>query len=158
MQSNRSSEELSFDVVILGAGGAGMMCAARSMPQGRGRRVALLDHSSKVGGKILISGGGRCNFTNLGATPNQYVSKNPHFAKSALSRFVPTDFVAMVEAHGIAYHESKLDSSFATARLRRSSTCFSRNVSKREPSSFSIVRLKEFDKFRVWTKRTPLEG
>ncbi len=75
------------DVVILGAGGAGMMCAIRAGR--RGRSVILLDHARKIGGKILISGGGRCNFTNLGAGPGNYVSKNPHFMKSALARYSP---------------------------------------------------------------------
>jgi predicted Rossmann fold flavoprotein len=78
----------------------------------RGRAVRLLDHSKKLGGKILISGGGRCNFTNLGAGPANYVSRNPHFCKSALSRFKPADFIAMVETHGVAYHEKKLGQQF----------------------------------------------
>jgi predicted Rossmann fold flavoprotein len=98
------------DVLIIGAGGAGMMCAIQAGK--RGRKVILLDHAKKIGGKILISGGGRCNFTNLGASPNQYVSNNPHFAKSALARFTPDDFVAMVKEHGIAYHEKKLGQQF----------------------------------------------
>src|ERR1700758_335324 len=101
---------LNYDVVILGAGGAGMMCAIQAAR--RGRRVALLDHSSKVGGKILISGGGRCNFTNLGASPNQYVSNNPHFCKSAFARFTPWDFIELINKHGIAYHEKKLGQQF----------------------------------------------
>ncbi|MBI3542688.1 MAG: NAD(P)/FAD-dependent oxidoreductase [Deltaproteobacteria bacterium] len=94
-----------FDVVILGAGGAGMMCAMTA--GNRGRSVALLDHAEKVGGKIIISGGGRCNFTNVEAGPKNYVSRNEHFAKSALSRYTPADFIALVEKHGIAYHERK---------------------------------------------------
>ncbi|MEW6057928.1 MAG: NAD(P)/FAD-dependent oxidoreductase [Bdellovibrionota bacterium] len=94
-----------FDVVILGAGGAGMMCAIHAAR--RGRRVALLDHAAKVGGKIIISGGGRCNFTNRGASPRQFVSQNEHFCKSALSRFTADDFIAMVRDHGIAFHERK---------------------------------------------------
>jgi predicted Rossmann fold flavoprotein len=98
------------EVLILGAGGAGMMCAIQAGK--RGRSVLLIDHAKKVGGKILISGGGRCNFTNLGATPNQYVSRNPHFAKSALARFTPSDFIELVQAHGIAYHEKKLGQQF----------------------------------------------
>jgi predicted Rossmann fold flavoprotein len=93
------------DVLILGAGGAGLMCAAQAAR--RGRKVLVLDHSQKIGGKILISGGGRCNFTNLGAGPGNYVSQNPHFAKSALSRFTSRDFIDLVEKHGIAYHERK---------------------------------------------------
>ncbi|MBU6155199.1 MAG: NAD(P)/FAD-dependent oxidoreductase [Bdellovibrionales bacterium] len=98
------------DVLIIGAGGAGMMCAIKA--GNRGRSVVLLDHAKKVGGKILISGGGRCNFTNLGASPNQYVSQNPHFAKSALARYTPSDFIEMVQAHGIEYHEKKLGQQF----------------------------------------------
>lgn len=99
-----------FDVIIVGAGGAGMMCARESAK--RGRKTALLDHASQVGAKILISGGGRCNFTNLGASPENYVSQNPHFPKSALSRFTPLDFIRLVEAHGIPYHEKKLGQLF----------------------------------------------
>ncbi len=87
-----------------------MMCAIRAGK--RGRSVLLLDHAKKLGGKILISGGGRCNFTNLGASPNQYVSENPHFCKSAFSRFSPQDFIQLVEEHRIAYHEKKLGQQF----------------------------------------------
>lgn len=99
-----------WDVVIIGAGGAGMMCAATSAR--RGRRTLLLDHASKLGQKILISGGGRCNFTNTGAGPHAYFSQNAHFMKSALARFKPTDFIALVEKHGIAYYEKKLGQQF----------------------------------------------
>jgi len=99
-----------FDVIIIGAGGAGMMCAIHAAR--RGRRVALLDHSQKIGRKILISGGGRCNFTNINAGPSNYVCKNPHFAKSALSRYTPDDFIEMVERHRISYHEKKLGQLF----------------------------------------------
>ncbi len=98
------------DVIILGAGGAGMMCAIHSAS--RYRATLVLDHASKLGGKILISGGGRCNFTNLGASPNNYVSQNPHFCKSALARYSPLDFLELVQKHGIAYHEKKLGQQF----------------------------------------------
>jgi len=98
------------DVVILGAGGAGLMCAIQA--GGRGRSVLVLDHASKVGGKILISGGGRCNFTNLGASPANYVSGNPHFCKSALSRYPSSKFIELVDRHGIEYHEKKLGQLF----------------------------------------------
>ena len=107
----------SFDVVILGAGGAGMMCALEAAR--RGRRVAVLDHAAKAGGKIIISGGGRCNFTNLGASPAQFVSKNEHFCKSALSRFTAQDFIRMVEAAGIAYHERKHGQLFCDASAQQ---------------------------------------
>src|SRR4051812_35895379 len=87
-----------------------MMCGIHAARLGR--TVALVDHASKLGGKILISGGGRCNFTNLGASPNQYVSQNPHFCKSALARFSPWDFIALIDKHQIAYHEKKLGQQF----------------------------------------------
>jgi hypothetical protein len=99
-----------YDVIVLGAGGAGMMCAIQAGR--RGRRVVLLDHSKKIGGKILISGGGRCNFTNLGAGPHNYVSNNPHFAKSALARYSPWEFIELVQKHGIPFHEKKLGQQF----------------------------------------------
>jgi predicted Rossmann fold flavoprotein len=98
------------DVVILGAGAAGMMCAIEAGR--RGRRVVLLDHAERVGKKILISGGGRCNFTNIHCRPENFLSENPHFAKSALARFTPQDIVAMVEKHGIPYHEKTLGQLF----------------------------------------------
>jgi predicted Rossmann fold flavoprotein len=100
----------SFDGVVLGAGAAGMMCALEAGR--RGRRVLLLDHGDKVGRKILISGGGRCNFTNIHTRAENFLSENPHFAKSALARFTPKDFIALVEKHGIAYHEKTLGQLF----------------------------------------------
>ncbi len=99
-----------YDVIVLGAGAAGMMCAIRAGQ--RGRSVAVLDHASAPGDKIRISGGGRCNFTNIHAGPKNFLSTNPHFAKSALARFTPKDFLAMVERHGIAWHEKTLGQLF----------------------------------------------
>ncbi|MGN2242230.1 NAD(P)/FAD-dependent oxidoreductase [Frateuria sp. GZRR33] len=98
------------DVLIIGAGAAGLMCAITAGQ--RGRRVLVLDHANKPGKKILMSGGGRCNFTNLGVTPSNYLSANPHFAKSALARYTPADFIALVEKHRIAYHEKELGQLF----------------------------------------------
>ncbi|HXC95321.1 MAG TPA: NAD(P)/FAD-dependent oxidoreductase [Edaphobacter sp.] len=98
------------DVVILGAGAAGMMCAIEAGR--RGRRVVLLDHADRVGKKILISGGGRCNFTNIHTRPENFLSENPHFAKSTLARFTPADIIAMIERHGIRYHEKTLGQLF----------------------------------------------
>ena len=95
-----------FDAIVLGAGGAGLMAAG--VAGQRGRRVVVLDHNDEPGRKILISGGGRCNFTNLGTVPERYLSANPHFAKSALGRYTAADFVALVERHGIAWHEKQL--------------------------------------------------
>jgi predicted Rossmann fold flavoprotein len=105
-----------FDVIVLGAGGAGMFCAAQAGR--RGRRVLLLDHAKQVGAKILISGGGRCNFTNIGASPAQYQSANPHFCKSALSRFRPEHFLELVQGAGISFHEKKLGQLFCDHSAR----------------------------------------
>ncbi len=92
-----------FDVAVIGAGAAGMMCAAVAAQ--RGKRVVLIDHAEKLAEKIRISGGGRCNFTNINAGPANFLSENPHFCKSALSRYTPHDFIALVKKHRIAYHE-----------------------------------------------------
>jgi predicted Rossmann fold flavoprotein len=108
---------IDFDVVVLGAGGAGLMCAISAGR--RGRRVAVLDHAAKAGGKIIISGGGRCNFTNRSVTGKNFVSKNEHFCKSALARFGPEDFIAMVAEHGIAYHERKHGQLFCDASAQQ---------------------------------------
>ena len=106
-----------FDAIVLGAGAAGMMAAATA--GARGRRVLLLDHADAPGKKILISGGGRCNFTNLGAAPDRFLSANPHFARSALGRYTPADFVALVDKHGIAYHEKTLGQLFCDGSARQ---------------------------------------
>jgi predicted Rossmann fold flavoprotein len=99
-----------WDVIVLGAGAAGLMAAIAAGQ--RGRRVLVLDHANKVGKKILMSGGGHCNFTNTGTTPAQYLSDNPHFCKSALARYTPQDFIELVDRHGIAWHEKELGQLF----------------------------------------------
>ncbi|MBL9069146.1 MAG: NAD(P)/FAD-dependent oxidoreductase [Sphingopyxis sp.] len=106
-----------YDAIVLGAGAAGLMCAA--VAGGRGRRVLLLDHADQVGKKILISGGGRCNFTNVNTAPDRFLSANPHFAKSALARYTPADFIALVKAYGIAYHEKTLGQLFCDGSARQ---------------------------------------
>jgi predicted Rossmann fold flavoprotein len=106
-----------YDAIVLGAGAAGLMCAAQAGQ--RGRRVLLLDHADAPGKKILISGGGRCNFTNIHTAPERFLSANPHFAKSALSRFTPADFLALVENHGIAWHEKTLGQLFCDGSARQ---------------------------------------
>ena len=105
-----------FDAIILGAGAAGLMCAIEAGK--RGRRVAVLEHADRPGKKILISGGGRCNFTNIHCQPENFLSANPHFAKSALARYTPTDFIALVEKHRIAYHEKTLGQLFCDGSSR----------------------------------------
>lgn len=105
------------DVIVLGAGGAGLMCAA--IAGQRGRRVLVIDHADQPGKKILISGGGRCNFTNLHVAPDRYISANPHFAKSALGRYTAADFIALVERYGIAWHEKTLGQLFCDGSAKQ---------------------------------------
>ncbi len=107
---------MNWDVIIIGGGAAGLMCAA--VAGGRGRRVLLVEHAASVGKKIAISGGGRCNFTNLYTTPDNFISANPNFCKSALARYTPQDFVALVERHGIPYHEKKFGQLFCDGSAR----------------------------------------
>jgi len=105
-----------FDVIVLGAGAAGLMCALTAGQ--RGRRVLLLDHADRVGAKILISGGGRCNFTNLENAPDRFLSRNPAFCKSALGRYTQADFISLIERHRIAYHEKTLGQLFCDGSAR----------------------------------------
>ena len=100
----------SYDAVVLGGGAAGLMCAISGGQ--RGRRVAVLEHADRIGKKILISGGGRCNFTNLHCRPDNFLSSNPHFCKSALARYTPQDFIALIEKRHISYHEKTLGQLF----------------------------------------------
>src|ERR1700686_1357245 len=143
-----------FDVVILGAGGAGLMCARRA-GQGGGS-VVLLEHGEQGGAKILISGGGRCNFTNLELTPERFISSNPHFCKSALSRYTERDFIAMVERHRIRYHEKTLGQLFCDGSAREIlamllAECAAAGVDLRVGHRVSSVT--RADRFRVETGR-----
>jgi len=106
-----------YDAIVLGGGGAGLMCAA--VAGQRGARVLVVDHAAEVGKKILISGGGRCNFTNVGAVAERYISANPHFAKSALGRYQPEDFIALVDRYRIAWHEKTLGQLFCDGSARQ---------------------------------------
>src|ERR1700749_1513584 len=112
------------DVVVLGAGAAGMMAALEAGR--RARRVLLLDHNERPGRKILISGGGRCNFTNVHTRAESFLSENPHFARSALARYTPAEFIAMVERHGIAYHEKTLGQLFCDGSAQQIVTMLER--------------------------------
>ena len=107
---------LQFDALVLGGGAAGLMCALEAGK--RGRRVAVIERAERIGKKILISGGGRCNFTNLHCRPENFISANPHFAKSALARYAPSDFIALVEKHNIPYHEKTLGQLFCDGSAR----------------------------------------
>src|ERR1700686_4171219 len=141
-----------FDVVILGAGGAGLMCAMSAGQ--RGRRVLLLEHGEQAGTKILISGGGRCNFTNLEVTPERFISANPHFCKSALSRYTERDFIAMVERHRIRYHEKTLGQLFCDGSAREIlamllAECAAAGVDLRV--GHNVTEITRADRFRIET-------
>jgi predicted Rossmann fold flavoprotein len=105
-----------YDAIVIGAGAAGLMCAAEAGK--RRRRVVVLEHTDGPGKKILISGGGRCNFTNTGTRPENFLSSNPHFVRSALARYTPSDFIALVEKHRVPYHEKKLGQLFCNRSAR----------------------------------------
>ena len=141
-----------FDAVIVGAGAAGLMCGLTAA--GRGRRILILERNRGPGAKILISGGGRCNFTNLEAPPERFLSTNPHFCKSALSRFPPQAFIAMVERHRIAYHEKTLGQLFCDGSAREILTmlldeCAAARVDLR--TNVQINEVSHDGRFRVVT-------
>ena len=147
-----SSAARKFDVIVIGAGAAGMMCALTA--GGRGRQVLLLDHAEKVGKKILISGGGRCNFTNLYCEPGNFLSENPHFCKSALARYTQYDFMEMVDRHNIAWHEKTLGQLFCDESSRQivamlTAECEAADVEIRTGCEVSAV--SRSDQFRVET-------
>ena len=149
-----------FDVAVIGAGAAGMMCAATAGQ--RGHRVLLVDHYAKLGEKIRISGGGRCNFTNLHATHRDFLSANPDFCRSALSRYTPRDFIALVEKHGIAWHEKTLgqlfcdDSSKQVIEMLRAE-CAAGGVEWWQPCEVTDVR-HDASAFRIGTSRGPVSA
>ena len=135
-----------YDVIIAGAGAAGLMCAIEAGK--RGRRVLVLDHAKKPAEKIRISGGGRCNFTNIHASPANYLSRNPHFCKSALGRYTPRDFIALVEKHGIAYHEKTLGQLFCDGSSQQIidmllTECHAAKVELRLQTALSDIRKTE---------------
>lgn len=143
-----------FDVAVIGAGAAGMMCAAEAGK--RGRRVVLIDHADKLAEKIRISGGGRCNFTNVNAGPANFLSQNPHFCKSALSRFTPQDFLAMVKKHRIAYHEKHKGQLFCDVSAEDiigmlKAECAVGNVHWRMPAKVDGIEQGEGGGFTVYT-------
>jgi predicted Rossmann fold flavoprotein len=147
------------DVIVIGGGAAGLMCAAAA--GARGRRVVLLEHNETVGRKIAISGGGRCNFTNTGTTAKNFISSNPHFAKSALARYTPADFVALVKRHRIRYHEKKLGQLFCDESSRQIiemllGECDDARVEVRTGCRVGVVR--KDDLFTLETNRGPFES
>lgn len=149
-----------YDVIVLGAGAAGLMCAAQAGK--RGRKVLLLDHGERAGRKILISGGGRCNFTNLHCGPANFVSENPHFAKSALARYTPRDFVALVEKHRIPFHHKTLGQLFCDGSAQAMVTmleaeCRDAGVETQLRTAVEGV-VREADGFTVNTPAGPRPG
>src|SRR5829696_2608042 len=147
------------DVVVIGGGAAGLMCAFEAGR--RGRRVVVLEHNERVGRKIEISGGGRCNFTNVETAPGNFISRNPHFAKSALARYTPADFVALVRRHRIAYHEKKLGQLFCDESSRQIvsmllAECDAAGVEVR--TGCRVEEVQKDERFRVKTSRGVFES
>ncbi|MBZ5689809.1 MAG: NAD(P)/FAD-dependent oxidoreductase [Acidobacteriia bacterium] len=141
-----------FDALILGGGAAGLMCAIEAGQ--RGRRVAVLEHADRIGKKILISGGGRCNFTNIHCLPENFLSANPHFAKSALARYTPADFIALVEKHRIRYHEKTLGQLFCDGSAREIVFMLEEECRAANVSTFLNSKIREVSRdaeFRVRT-------
>jgi predicted Rossmann fold flavoprotein len=150
---------MQYDVAVIGAGAAGMMCAATAGH--RGRRVVLIDHYAKVGEKIRISGGGRCNFTNLHATHGDFLSRNPDFCRSALARYTPRDFIALVEKRGIAWHEKTLGQLFCDESSKQIidmmvAECAAGGVAWRQPCEIRSTR-SEGNRFLLDTTAGPLD-
>jgi predicted Rossmann fold flavoprotein len=147
-----------YDAVIVGGGAAGLMCALTAGQ--RGRRVALIEHSESVGKKIAISGGGRCNFTNIHATAANYLSASPGFCKSALARYTPWDFIALVEKHRIAYHEKKLGQQFCDGSSREIIAMLLDECAVANVEILCNCRVREVrkpDRFVLETNRGPIE-
>jgi predicted Rossmann fold flavoprotein len=143
----------SFDALILGGGAAGLMCAIEAGK--RGRRVAVLEHADRLGKKILISGGGRCNFTNLHCQPENFLSSNPHFAKSALARYTPQDFIALVEKHKIPYHEKTLGQLFCDRSARNILGMLEAECENAGVSIFLNTKIQEVVKTSEFIARAP---
>jgi predicted Rossmann fold flavoprotein len=143
----------SFDALILGGGAAGLMCAIEAGK--RGRRVAVLEHADRLGNKILISGGGRCNFTNLHCQPENFISSNPHFAKSALARYTPQDFIALVEKHSIPYHEKTLGQLFCDRSARDILGMLEAECQHAGVSIFLNTKIQEVERSNEFVVRAP---
>src|SRR5215467_9082450 len=142
-----------FDALILGAGAAGLMCALEAGK--RGKRVAVLERAERAGKKILISGGGRCNFTNIHCKPENFISANPHFAKSALARYTPSDFLALIEKHRIPYHEKTFGQLFCDRTAHDVTNMLEAECSQASVQIFiksRILEVQKSDQFVVSTE------
>lgn len=152
MHSPQTKPKVSYDVIVIGGGAAGMFCAFTAGQ--RGRRVALLESNDRVGKKIGISGGGRCNFTNIYATADNYLSTNPDFCKSALARYTPWDFISLVEMHGIRYHEKTLGQQFCNGSSREIIEMLSRECLEsgvQTHCSCKVLNVEKQDRFVLQT-------
>jgi predicted Rossmann fold flavoprotein len=150
-----------FDAIVIGGGAAGLMCAA--VAGQRGLRVLAIEHANRVGKKILMSGGGRCNFTNTGTSPANFLSANPHFCKSALARYTPAHFVELVERHGIAYHEKELGQLFCNDSSKQIvamllAECVAGGVDVRTSCSVEAVDLRDDGRYGVRTTQGLFES
>lgn len=148
----------SYDIIIAGAGAAGLMAAAQAGQ--RGHKVVILEQAAKAGEKIRISGGGRCNFTNLHCAPERYISQNPHFCKSALARYSQHDFIALVKAHGITWHEKTLGQLFCDGKSQAIidmllNECAKASVTIRLQTTIETVEKKEDGAFIIRTSKGP---
>ncbi|HLB32674.1 MAG: hypothetical protein A3F67_06090 [Verrucomicrobia bacterium RIFCSPHIGHO2_12_FULL_41_10] len=143
-----------YDVIVIGGGAAGLFCAFNTAQ--KGRRVALLEHNDTIGKKIAISGGGRCNFTNIHATAENYLSENPSFCKSALARYSPWDFITLVEKHGIAYHEKKLGQQFCDGSSREIIQLLIKECEEAKVDIFtscSVQQVSKPERFQITTSK-----
>ena len=148
-----------YDVVIIGGGAAGLMCAIEAGK--RGRRVLVIERNGQIGKKILISGGGRCNFTNLHVSPENFLSANRHFCKSALARYTPSDFIAMVERHGIAYHEKERGQLFCDLSAKLIVTMLAdecRRAGARIDVNGAVTSIREAEGFTIETGGGPINS
>src|SRR5271154_1462314 len=143
-----------FDVLILGAGAAGLFCAAEAGK--RGRRVAIIERADRAGKKILISGGGRCNFTNIYSQPDNFISANPHFPKSALARYTASDFIALVDKHRIPYHEKTLGQLFCDRSATDITDMLESECRVAGAKTFLDSRIREVQRTSEFVVRTEL--
>jgi predicted Rossmann fold flavoprotein len=143
---------LAFDAIVVGGGAAGLLCAIEAGK--RGRRVAVIEHADRVGKKILISGGGRANFTNLYCRPENFLSANPHFAKSALARYAPAHFIKMVERHDIPYHEKKLGQLFCDRSAQDIINMLEQECREAGVKIFLNTRVQEITRTTTFVLRT----
>lgn len=151
--------DVEYDVIIIGGGAAGLMCAIEAGK--RGRKVALIEHAGQLGKKILISGGGRCNFTNIHCQPSNFLSQNPHFCKSALSRYTPFHFIELVQKHNIAYHEKTLGQQFCDGSSRQIVELLKHECEENGVTFFldtKVALIKRDSRFSVDTSRGALSS